>query len=48
LRLFDRLPVNIIGAVLNGVQFTDGYGYYGYTAGYDAVDASTETGVAQV
>jgi polysaccharide biosynthesis transport protein len=48
LRMFDRLPVNIIGAVLNGVQFTDGYGYYGYTAGYDAVDESTETGVAQV
>jgi capsular exopolysaccharide synthesis family protein len=49
LRMFDRLPVNIVGAVLNGVQFTDGYGYYGYTPGYDAVDEeSTETSVAQV
>jgi polysaccharide biosynthesis transport protein len=48
LRMFDRLPVNIVGAVLNGVQFTDGYGYYGYTPGYDAVDESDETRVAQV
>jgi polysaccharide biosynthesis transport protein len=48
LRLFDRLPVNIVGAVLNGIQLTDGYGYYGYTPGYDAVEDSTEVAVAQV
>jgi hypothetical protein len=46
LRLFDRLPVNLVGAVLNGIQLTDGYGYYGYTPGYDAVEESSEVAVA--
>src|SRR5262249_20910435 len=45
LRLFERLPVEIVGAVLNGINFSDGYGYYGYVAGYEAVEESESTDV---
>ena len=38
LRMFERLPVNLIGAVLNGIQSQGEYGYYGYVAGYEARD----------
>jgi Mrp family chromosome partitioning ATPase len=38
LRMFERLPVNIVGAVLNGIQAHGEYGYYGYVAGYEARD----------
>jgi tyrosine-protein kinase Etk/Wzc len=34
LKMVDRLPVNVIGAVLNAIQFEEGYGYYGYDPGY--------------
>jgi tyrosine-protein kinase Etk/Wzc len=30
----DRLPINIVGAVLNGVQLSGEYEYYGYASGY--------------
>ncbi len=45
LRLFERLPVDIVGAVLNGIQFSDGYGYYGYVPGYEAVEESESTDI---
>jgi polysaccharide biosynthesis transport protein len=34
--LVDRLPVNVIGAVLNGVALEGEFVYYGYAAGYGA------------
>ena len=37
--MFERLPVNVVGAVLNGIQAHGEYGYYGYVAGYEARDA---------
>lgn len=36
LRLLDRLPVRILGAVLNDIQAVGVYRYYGYTYGYTA------------
>jgi capsular exopolysaccharide synthesis family protein len=45
LRLFERLPVEIVGAVLNGIDFSAGYGYYGYVPGYEAVEESDSTDV---
>jgi capsular exopolysaccharide synthesis family protein len=45
LRMFERLPVNILGAVLNGVPLSEGYGYYGYVAGYEASEESESTEV---
>jgi len=48
LRVFERLPVNIVGAVLNGVQLTDGYEYYGYVPGYEARDDTPSTALAEV
>ena len=44
--MFDRLPVDVIGAVLNGVEFRGGYEYYGYIPGYEAVDEQAGTAVA--
>ena len=34
LLLVDRLPINILGAVLNGVQLRGEFEYYGYSTGY--------------
>lgn len=49
LRLFERLPVDVIGAVLNGVNWTGAYGYYGYAPGYDAEDEpSGEGAIARI
>ena len=36
LDLMERLPVRILGAVLNGVPSGRGYRYYSYTAGYES------------
>ena len=36
LEMMDRLPVRILGAVLNDVQAEGVYRYYGYLAGYEA------------
>ena len=42
LLLADRLPINILGAVLNAVQLDGEFQYYGYASGYDYTDdAST-------
>jgi polysaccharide biosynthesis transport protein len=38
LLLADRLPINIMGAVLNAVQLDGEFQYYGYAAGYDYTD----------
>jgi polysaccharide biosynthesis transport protein len=38
LELLDRLPVRILGAVLNDVPATGAYKYYSYVSGYDATD----------
>jgi len=38
LKMFERLPVGILGAVLNGVEFQGAYEYYGYAPGYEASD----------
>jgi capsular exopolysaccharide synthesis family protein len=34
LLLVDRLPINLIGAVLNGVNLKGEFDYYGYASGY--------------
>jgi tyrosine-protein kinase Etk/Wzc len=43
LRLFERLPVNMLGAVLNGIKLSEGYRYYGYVPGYEAAEESEST-----
>jgi len=48
LRMFDRLPVGILGVVLNGVQFQGAYQYYGYVPGYEASDESPGSEVVEV
>jgi capsular exopolysaccharide synthesis family protein len=35
LQILDRLPVQLVGAVLNGVQPTGVYRYYSYLSGYE-------------
>jgi len=39
LAVLDRLPVTVVGAVLNGVQLTGEFQYYAYSSGY-SVDRS--------
>ena len=39
LLLVDRLPINILGAVLNGVQLRGEFEYYGYSSGYGFAEA---------
>jgi len=39
LLLVDRLPINILGAVLNGVQLRGEFEYYGYATGYGYAEA---------
>ena len=34
LSVVDRLPINLIGTVLNGVELKGEFQYYGYTSGY--------------
>ncbi len=36
LQVLDRLPVQLVGAVLNGVKPTGAYRYYSYLSGYEA------------
>jgi capsular exopolysaccharide synthesis family protein len=38
----DRLPINIIGAVLNGVQLSGEYSYYEYAPGYAPDETENE------
>lgn len=48
--LVRRLPISIMGAVLNGVPTSGEYEYYGYVGGYAAVDEQLAAGhqVAEV
>ncbi|HEY9230236.1 MAG TPA: polysaccharide biosynthesis tyrosine autokinase, partial [Gemmatimonadaceae bacterium] len=48
LRMFERLPVDIVGAVLNGIELNGTYGYYGYVPGYEAEDEEETTDVVKV
>jgi succinoglycan biosynthesis transport protein ExoP len=48
LRLFDNLSVDIVGAVLNGINVNGEYSYYGYVPGYEAEDESEQTAVVKV
>ena len=38
LTVVDRLPVEVLGAVLNGVGAEGEYQYYGYAAGYGVAE----------
>jgi Mrp family chromosome partitioning ATPase len=38
LELLDRLPIRLLGAVLNDVRAGSGYGYYSYVPGYYVTD----------
>ena len=38
LKMMGRLPVDVIGAVLNGVNLKGEYAYYSYVPGYEAED----------
>jgi polysaccharide biosynthesis transport protein len=51
LELIDRLPIRLVGAILNDMPSSRLYSYYPYLAGYEAHDElpeSTETSVATV
>jgi hypothetical protein len=39
----DRLPIQLLGAVLNSVPSSGEYAYYGYVEGYDARDELPES-----
>jgi len=43
LLLVDRLPINVLGAVLNGVNLKGEFDYYGYASGYGFTDAPIES-----
>jgi capsular exopolysaccharide synthesis family protein len=43
LLLVDRLPIQLLGAVLNSVPSSGEYAYYGYVEGYDARDELPES-----
>jgi tyrosine-protein kinase Etk/Wzc len=40
LRLFDRLPVEVLGAVLNDIRAEGAYRHYAYVYGYTADEIS--------
>ena len=46
--LVDRLPINVVGAVLNAVPSTGEYAYYGYVSGYGTEDLEPAKQVAQI
>ena len=43
LLLVDRLPINVLGAVLNGVNLKGEFDYYGYASGYGFTEAPIES-----
>jgi tyrosine-protein kinase Etk/Wzc len=43
LLLVDRLPINVLGAVLNGVNLKGEFDYYGYASGYGFTEVSVES-----
>jgi polysaccharide biosynthesis transport protein len=44
LRMLDRLPVRLLGTVLNGFDAGDSYRYYSYMPGYESSDEDSPTG----
>ena len=42
----DRLPVFIVGAVLNDIELGGEYSYYSYVGGYEAIDTPVGTKLA--
>jgi capsular exopolysaccharide synthesis family protein len=46
--LVDRLPINVLGAVLNGVNLKGEFDYYGYASGYGFTDAPVESETTEV
>ena len=42
LLVVDRLPIRVLGAVLNGVNLTGEYQYYGYSSGYALTEGEVE------
>jgi capsular exopolysaccharide synthesis family protein len=48
LLLVDRLPINVIGSVLNATPTEGEYEYYGYVAGYGTEDLEPSQQVAQI
>ena len=43
LAVVDRLPIELLGAVLNDVALDGEYQYYGYASGYELVEPEVET-----
>ena len=50
LALVDRLPISVLGAVLNGVHLHGEFEYYGYASGYsyDMTTTSSESTAIEV
>ena len=48
LLLVDRLPINVIGSVLNAAPTQGEYEYYGYVSGYGTEDLEPSQQVAQI
>lgn len=46
LLLLDRLPIRVLGAVLNAAPMRGEYAYYGYLEGYAAVDEEPASAIA--
>ena len=46
LELLDRLPIHVLGAVLNAVEFRGQFAYYGYAEGY-GVDGEPATALVR-
>jgi polysaccharide biosynthesis transport protein len=42
LQMLDRLPIRVLGAVLNGVSDGEGYRYYSYLPGYESSAANED------
>ncbi|MEX0906889.1 MAG: polysaccharide biosynthesis tyrosine autokinase [Gemmatimonadota bacterium] len=40
--MLDRLPVRVLGAIINGVGTEDSYRYYSYIPGYEAAEEEAE------
>ena len=47
LRMVERLPIDFVGAVLNGVQLDGEFAYYSYAAGYEAHDEPEDSRVVR-
>jgi hypothetical protein len=48
LLLVDRLPINLIGSVLNAAPTDGEYNYYGYVPGYGTEELEPDQQVAQI